>query len=126
MVRSEKEIKEVVEKLEEADDFYESRICFTCKKTMKLCLDESRKHDEHCFVDSVPYECSDDAGAYTALDWVLEGEPRYSVAELKKILKHMVESWWFSKNGYTVTHEEAVEKFIIFLKDRKRVEEILK
>ncbi len=50
---------------------------------------------------------------------------KYSVAELKKILKHMAESWWFSKDGYTVTHEEAVEKFIIFLKDKKRVEAIL-
>jgi len=48
--------------------------------------------------------------------WVLEGEPRYSVAELEKIIHKMMEDddQWF--NGY---------KLINLIKDKKKMDVIL-
>ena len=46
-------------------------------------------------------------------------EKRYSLKELKKLLKYKSNSWWFSKEGYEVTHEEAVKKFLAWIENPK-------
>jgi len=55
------------------------------------------------------------------IEEILEGKPRYSVAELEKILnsKEWMHSWDF---GYI----DNSTNFIEFLKDSKRVQEALK
>jgi len=58
------------------------------------------------------------------LDWVLEGEPRYSVAELEKIIESDAFTAFSMKEAadYCSTEPRLVTKF---LKDPKKVEEIL-
>jgi len=63
--------------------------------------------------------------------WVLEGKPRYSVAELEKIIG------WYQKASQDEKLEadlgdvddyedtQSIEAFVKFLKDKKKVEEIL-
>ena len=50
---------------------------------------------------------------------VFKGEPRYSVAELEKILENA------EKISKDIFLPDGVEDFIEFLKDKKRVEKIL-
>ena len=52
-----------------------------------------------------------------ALDWVLEGEPRYSIEELSKVFDYLV--------GGRKSYEWDTAYFIDFLKDDKKVEKIL-
>ena len=51
------------------------------------------------------------------LIWVLEGEPRYSVAELEKIVNNFGSGFEIKQNTFA---------FLDFLKDSKRVQEALK
>lgn len=76
---------------------------------------------------------------FEILEWVLEGEPRYSVADLEKIQERLEDDdrydTWFEAKDYfkerdnveTGFHELCgVVSFIDFLRDRKRVKAILK
>lgn len=56
-------------------------------------------------------------------------EPHYSIAELEKIWKHLTDSPKVSFNEYTKLfpgeNAEYIDNFLTFLKDKKKVEEIL-
>ncbi len=65
---------------------------------------------------------------YKEFEWILEGEPRYSVAELEKITiaYKKNEELFYLKNGKTHYIEQSAEYLIKTLKqDKKRVEAIL-
>ena len=61
--------------------------------------------------------------------WMLEGEPRYSVSELEKILKYLLDSQKTSFEDYKKIFKGNVYEYpsclLKFLKDKKRLEEIL-
>ena len=64
-----------------------------------------------------------------ALNWVLEGKPRYSVAELEKIVRgnEKNEELFYVKDGVIYYIDQSAEYLIKTLKqDKKRVEAILK
>ena len=58
-----------------------------------------------------------DKGRMMLLDWVLEGEPRYSVAELKKIKDYITGEKMQVPRAWELTD---------FLKDKKKAQEVLK
>ena len=58
------------------------------------------------------------------LEWVLEGEPRFSVAELEKLVKKDPNYFHECNCGEEVG--DFLDNFLDFLKDSKKVKEALK
>ena len=62
------------------------------------------------------------------LKWVLEGEPRYSIAELEKAWEYLREKITYEEYTkiFPKIEYDHIEGFIDFLKDSKKVQEALK
>lgn len=87
-------------------------------KKGKIIFDVEKKVDFSKLSKQLCFDFGMIKGCYKICKWVIEGEPRYSVAELEKIIK------WIQNNAkvFPIRFDE----FIYFLKDQKKVQEILK
>ena len=119
-MRSEKEIRELLSEYKEMckeanKDYTKSRIVE--RGSLYLFWDD--EYDSHKKIMNV-------------FAWVLEGEPRYSVLELKKIFSFLCDSkpndpkLSSDATAWVHMHDWDTPNFLDFLKDSKKVQEILK
>ena len=132
-MRSEKEVRKEFEELEtklmnSAKEYFKSK---KQKESFSKYKTFFKLWDRYGGDEPLTYFSSDDGfgediGEYFALNWVLEGKPRYSVDEFEKIWNFLkTTSNYKMSYGGSEFNEIYIDLFKI-LKDKKKVKKVLK